>query len=279
MGWAVRELVSHLRALGVREGDRLAVHSSMKALGWVQGGAPAVLDTLKSAVGDQGTLLMPTMTPPLDRFIVAETPSYTGLLTETLRRDPGAVRSWHPTHSAAVWGRDAAEIASGHPEATALGVGSPFHRLAERGGKVLLLGVDCCRNSLIHVGEALSHPPYFGVVFYPGHERELTMVLPDGREVVVPPRDNPGCSGGFNVVQDELAARGQLMTGTVGDARSYLMLGEHVLQATQDLLARDPAALLCADAKCAFCTAARECCRDAAAGGQRVGSGSGHSPS
>lgn len=266
MGWAVRDLVGHLRALGVREGDRLAVHSSMKALGWVEGGALAAIHALQTAVGANGTLLMPTMTPPMERFVVTETPSYTGLLTETLRRSPGAVRSCHPTHSATAWGRDADVIASGHPEATALGIGSPFHRLAERGGKVLLLGVDCRRNSLIHVGEALWRPPYLGVVFYPGYDRDLLMVLPDGREVVVPPRDNPGCSGGFNVVQDELASRGQLVTGTVGDARSYLMLGEHVLQATCDLLARDPGALLCDDAGCAFCSAARRCCDEAMRG-------------
>ncbi len=266
MGWTVADLVCHLRALGVHDGDQLAVHSSMKALGWVEGGAPAVLRALQTTVGPNGTLLMPTMTPPMARFVLTETPSYTGLLTETLRRSPGAVRSRHPTHSATVWGRDAAAIASGHPEATALGIGSPFHRLAERGGKVLLLGVDCRRNSLIHVGEALSRPPYFGVVLYPGYHRDLLMVLPDGREVVVPPRDNPGCSGGFNVVQDELASRGQLATGTVGDARSYLMLGEHVLQATRDLLARDAAALLCDDPGCAFCSAARECCDEAMRG-------------
>ncbi|MFC6726116.1 AAC(3) family N-acetyltransferase, partial [Halobium palmae] len=39
-------IVSDLRDLGVERGDVLLVHSSLSSLGWVSGGAPAVVDAL-----------------------------------------------------------------------------------------------------------------------------------------------------------------------------------------------------------------------------------------
>lgn len=54
-------LAQDLGALGVKPGDAVLVHSSMKALGTSL--APEeVIDTLQEAVGENGTLLMPALT-------------------------------------------------------------------------------------------------------------------------------------------------------------------------------------------------------------------------
>ena len=52
-------LAADLRALGITEGDVLFVHSSLKSLGFVEGGAESVLGALRDAVGASGSLLLP----------------------------------------------------------------------------------------------------------------------------------------------------------------------------------------------------------------------------
>lgn len=52
-------LHSELRMLGLVEGSTVLVHSSLSALGWVVGGAEAVVLALEDALGRGGTLMMP----------------------------------------------------------------------------------------------------------------------------------------------------------------------------------------------------------------------------
>jgi aminoglycoside N3'-acetyltransferase len=82
-----------------------------------------------------------------------------GLISEAFRRSPGVVRSVHPTHPVALWGRDAGEWAAGHPLATTpCGRGSPYFRLLECDGDVLLLGARITDLTLFHTLEELLEP-------------------------------------------------------------------------------------------------------------------------
>ena len=55
----VESLQTELSALGVRAGMALLVHSSLSAMGWVCGGAVAVILALQEVLGASGTLVMP----------------------------------------------------------------------------------------------------------------------------------------------------------------------------------------------------------------------------
>jgi aminoglycoside N3'-acetyltransferase len=157
-----RDLLISLTAAGVKQGDVLLVHASLGGLGNVEGGAATVVNALLASVGTEGTVLMPAHPAtsfPRERllndvFIVTETPSITGAISEEMRRRNGCVRSAHPTHSVIGIGPRAAELLSKHHlDPTPFGTFSPYRLLAEVGGKVLGLGLDIRWFTIYHVVE------------------------------------------------------------------------------------------------------------------------------
>jgi len=55
-------LAADLRALGVRPGQVLLVHASLRRIGPVRGGAAAAAAALRDAVGSRGTVAVPAGT-------------------------------------------------------------------------------------------------------------------------------------------------------------------------------------------------------------------------
>ena len=166
-------LARDLRALGVCAGDTLFVHSSFKSLGEVSGGVQSVVDALMDAIGD-GLLLMPSFNLDGGRDWRAAhwdpqtTPSSVGWLTEFFRLLPGTVRSDHYSHSVAARGREARSIVDGHrrdeglpspwdrpPWGRTYGTHSPMVRARDRGGRLLMLGVDYHSSTYVHVVETM----------------------------------------------------------------------------------------------------------------------------
>ena len=145
----VETIVDGLRGLSVRAGDRVFVHSSLSRFGHVRGGAETVIRALLHVVGEEGTILAPTLTgtredgpthPP--QFNVQTTPCWTGIIAEKLRHWPGAIRSLGPTHSVTGLGPDAWRLLSGHEDCrTPCGEASPYVKFAKAGGKIILFGV------------------------------------------------------------------------------------------------------------------------------------------
>ncbi len=178
------QLVSDLLALGVRPGGVLLVHSSLRSLGPVEGGAEEVVKGLLEALGPSGTLLMPALSyesvgayNPL--FDVARTPSCVGALPEYFRTRPGTRRSVHPTHSVSGTGRLAADLLSGHEkDSTPCGAHSPFARLPQVEGQILFLGCGLRPNTSMHAVEERVEPPYLF-----GKTVDYQIFLPDGSEM------------------------------------------------------------------------------------------------
>jgi len=247
------DLVADLREIGVESGTELVVHASLSSLGWVSGGAAAVVDALCEVTGSDGTVAVPTFTPPsvveTEPFDPATMRSRTGAITEALRARPDARRSEHPTHSVAALGPAAGELTRDHRLDRSLGADSPLHRLAQRGGQVLLLGVGHERNSTLHVAEALADLPY-----KTGTNRVLVR---DRGEVRTVETARVGCGKGFPAVEPLARDAGIVRRGTVGAADAQLVPAAAIIDLTAEVLADDPGFLLCSDPGCWWCPDAR----------------------
>ena len=57
-----RHIVEGLRQMGLGEGDRVMVHSSLSSMGYVEGGARIVVEAFLEVLGPLGTLMAPTFT-------------------------------------------------------------------------------------------------------------------------------------------------------------------------------------------------------------------------
>lgn len=259
------EIAGDLRRLGLPAGAVVALHSSLSSLGPVDGGADTVIDAILDALGPDGTLVVPTFTycfkgyPAGGVFDHQHSPSQTGLITETLRRRREAVRSFHPTHSAAAIGPLAAEITRDHLEATPLGQNGPFHRVALHDGWILLVGCRQNSSSFIHTAEVVAGLPYVRVFcwLHRAWEPEALFLDESGRTRRLAIYECPGCSISFDKLGPELRARGQLREGQVGQAAAQLMRTADLLTTVRELTQEDPAYLLCEPGRCPTCEVRR----------------------
>lgn len=193
------DLIKQLRACGVAEGQAIFVHTSLKSLGFVVGGAETLIRALLEIVGEEGTLMMPSQTwknldpstgvhweepeewwpiirahwPAYDKDI---TPSLNmGAVAEMFRKWPGAERSDHPARSVAAVGKYAEFLTKEHDLSNIFGDNSPIDKLYQLDGYVLLIGVGHNKNTSLHLAEYRAN--------FPGKRftNESSAVMVDGR--------------------------------------------------------------------------------------------------
>jgi aminoglycoside 3-N-acetyltransferase len=153
------------------------VHTRMSALGRVIGGSETVVRALLDALGPEGTLMayaswadhvysLEDRPPDYRSAYRAEPPRWDpatgevdpdyGRIPERIRTWPGAVRSVHPEASVVAVGPRADWLTADHRPADGYGAGSPFARLVEAGGQVLMLGAPLETVTLLHHAEAIA---------------------------------------------------------------------------------------------------------------------------
>lgn len=244
------DLSAALGALGVSAGDVILVHCSYDAFRAFRGRPSDVIDVLQAIVGREGVVLMPTMpfsgtavdwvraNPIVD---LRRTPSRMGLVSEVFRRSPGVVRSIHPTHPVVAWGDRAETLVADHYRAvTPCGVGTPYHRLLEFDGRIVMLGADVTSLTFFHTAEALlgeSWPcsPFTQEVF------RLTTLARDGTAYTTETRlFDPRLSRRRNLhkLMPDLVTRGAWRQSRVGRLTVATVRARDVLDVVSSLASR-----------------------------------------
>ena len=163
------EIYRGLWDTGLHEGDVVLVHSAMRTLGRVQGGADTVVSALLDVIGERGTLVVPTFTfiheveddpiidPRNDR-------SEMGAITEAARTHPRALRSTAFRHSFAAIGRRAEVLAGVDPALSVFDLRSAFGVMLALNTQVLMLGMTYGSCTSFHFAEWLCEVPYRRVI-------------------------------------------------------------------------------------------------------------------
>jgi aminoglycoside N3'-acetyltransferase len=247
------DLQADLAALGVRAGDLLMLHASLRRIGLGradvgEGGADLLLDALEAAVGPQGTLMMVLGTdypmawvydhPPEARAaLLAGSPAFdhrqapvlpeVGWLAEIFRRRPGTIVSDNPSGRFGARGALAAALMAGQPWHDYYGPGSPLDQLCAQGGRILRMGADPETVTALHFAEYLAALPdkrrvrWDYVLAGPGGAPEHRWIdcLDDSQGIA----DWPGEDDYFAAILDAYRPLGRHREGQVGGARSALL--------------------------------------------------------
>lgn len=244
-----QQLVHQLRQLGLRPGDLVMVHASLKALGPVEGGAEGTVAALREAVSPGGTLMAyvswdrSPYEETLNGAVLSATareawPAFDpntagtyrgfGLLNEFLCKVPGAVRSGHPDASMVAVGARAREVIGEHAVGHAFGPGSPLERLISSAGKVVALGSPLDALTVLHYAEAIADIPDKRRVSY-----EMPVLDDQGRKAWRRAEDFDsngildcfavnGMPDAVETIAREYVSQGRALSGRVGLAQCYL---------------------------------------------------------
>lgn len=243
------QLARDLRGLGVELGQTLLVNASLSAIGWVEGGAAAVITAVKEAVGPTGNVVVPAGTEENSNFsraqraLIAEmswdelrayrnlmpafdkhtTPSGMGAIAEALRTTVGAVRSDHPQSSFAAIGPQAGQLMADHELESHLGERSPLAKLYQQNAQVLMIGVGYDYCTALHLAE-------YRYTDQPPRQTYTCVVTTDGKrgwigyhDVVLDDRDFEDIGRDLENIDKCLAAKVAIKRGSVGDAKCRLM--------------------------------------------------------
>ena len=240
-------LAADLRRLGVQSGDLLMIHSSLRSLGHVVGGAPTVVDALLEILGPTGTLVGPsfnyeTALDPTFVFDPLNTPSDMGAIADEIRRRAGNHRSRHLTHSLSAIGPQAETIVTaGGP--TAWAADDPLGTIFKLSGRFLLLGVTYQTFTACHVLE----------VAFRLHHRKLDTLRrrlrqPNGRLVTIQNtvylRDVNYPGYDFNRLGQDMEDAGITAVAPVGNAIARLVPAQPMRGFATPRVKRDPDYLL-----------------------------------
>lgn len=149
------QLKAQLKAMGIEPTDTVVIHTSMKAIGEVEGGPNGFLDAFCEYLSE-GLFLVPTHTW---EDVTADNPCYDvrssvpniGLIPRVAATRTDGIRSLHPTHSVWAYGKRAEEFIAGEENACSPApTGGCWDRMADWHAKILLIGVKNDKNTFIH---------------------------------------------------------------------------------------------------------------------------------
>ena len=175
------------------------------------------------------------------------------IISDRVRQRPDALRSLHPVHSVAAIGLQARNITEGHEHCpTGCGEGTPYMKVAELGGKVMLLGVDMDRNTMMHTLEELADVRYLLTLdipapLYPHYHGKGSFTL----------KKFPPGHRDYLSITPLLRREGVMIEGKIGDAVTKVIDAQGLLRVALPILRENPLHFICENEHCNFCRFAR----------------------
>lgn len=239
------DLISHLADIGVNPEGTLLVHSSMKSIGEIDGGAKTVLDALIDYM-KPGLLIFPTHTwkqinEDYNIFNPMTEPSCVGLLSNLFLKRPGVIRSWHPTHSVAALGKDAKSFTAGEEKRdTPCSRQGCLGKLYDKKAQILFLGCSLKTNTFLHGVEEWNKIP----LRLADHVQALKIATPDGRLLDCPQYRHftplIDVSENYDKMEAPFLYTEIAKKGKIGDANSFLCTASGMADLTGSFLTRNP---------------------------------------
>jgi len=268
MGHTRQSLAKDLGALGLRAGDIVMVHASVRAVGRVFGGPDEIHLAIQDAIGPSGTMMMVAgcpegvddvgrgvLTPEEEAEVLAKQPAFDpktaranrdlGALAEFFRSYPGTTCSDNAPIRISARGGRAEWLTRDQPWDYGFGRGSPFERLVDARGRLLLLGSDHDEVTLMHYVEHVTDFPGKKVARY------LVPVMREGKRAWVPCEEFDTGSAGvhdnwpdrfFALIADafisQFVGTDACSVGKVGDADAFLLNARELVKFAAPIMVR-----------------------------------------
>ena len=265
-------LSAALEKLGVKEGDTLVVHSGISGMGYLKGGADAMIGALQNTLGEDGTFMAPAFTNP---YLIADgginkghsfrpydtrndgdlrdKTVRTGLLPKAMLKRADTFRSGHVTHEWVAMGKDAENIVSGHGLLDApTGETSPLGKALEKNASVVFLGCSPNANTFLHYVETMAGVRYTDPAV-------IQYIDKDGIcRTGIMEKQLAGCRNFYSGIDSdyyrEAIKRGlHIESVSFGLATLYRMELRELYDITMQMIREDEFALLCKKPECPFC--------------------------
>ena len=164
------DLLSQLEALRIPRDRVVLMHSSLRLIGQIEGGAKTLLDALiEHFTAEGGLFCVPTHTwanlwATDKQYVLDVNDPHTclGAFSDFALMDGRGVRSENPTHSMVVFGdREKAEafVAGEINVISGTAPESCYGKIYQMGGYILLVGVSHARNTYLHAVDEMLHLP------------------------------------------------------------------------------------------------------------------------
>ncbi len=238
-----KDLIKSFKKIGIDPEGTLLVHSSMKAVGEVEGRADTVIDAFMEYM-ENGLLIFPTHSWSEENnedniFNPKTEKSCVGILTNIFRKREGVVRSLHPTHSLAAYGEEAEEFISNEEKFnTPCPRKGCYGKLYDREAHILFLGCTLKNNTFIHgVEEWNDIPNRLGdnAVKYKIKLKDKVIQRP------IYPHQAPieDISKNYDKLKKPLLTKNICVKGKIGDADSYLCQAKEMADLTTTFLQKN----------------------------------------
>ena len=167
ISYTFEDILTALKAIKLKEGQDVFVHSNLGYFGKLQGAenaqelCEAFTDAFLQTIGKTGTLILPAFTYSFchgEVYDACTTPTKCGMFPEYLRNRMDARRSYDPNFSVVAVGARAEEYTAQWTH-EAFGEGSFWERFLANDGQIVCMNFDC-GSTFVHYVERVNQVPY-----------------------------------------------------------------------------------------------------------------------